>query len=325
MSLAPGSGPLSYIYVGSAPEVYRERMPSRLPALSVVATPTKRNAILDLAAEADRRGYPALSCPSLGGSMALCVSLAHRTENIRFFTSIQPIYNATVFETGATAAHIHEVSGGRFALGLGVSHEPMTRRLGVHVGAPLADARDYVERLRANEKFSGPLPPIYLAAMRDKMLRLTAEVAEGSIWANAAFSDVPKQLGRVPEARRNGFDLYCMIPTVISDDVAAAAAVNRKTMVNYVAMPNYRNYWASIGYAEEMERAKAALDAGDRDGVQAAMTDRWLSDCTLYGPASRVRERLDEWYAAGVTPVAVMSSVSGGQAKAIGELFDIYG
>lgn len=299
-------------------------MVPRLPALSLVATPSKRRAIIDLAAEADRRGYPAIACPSLGGSLALCVSLAHETQQIRFFTSIQPIYNATSHEVGATASHLHEVSGGRFALGLGVSHAPMNQRLGVQVGAPLADTRDYVARLRANERFSGPLPPVYLASMRDRMLSLTTEIAEGSIWANAALSDVPKQLQRVPAARREGFALYCMIPTVISDDVKAAAAVNRKTMVNYVSMPNYRNYWTAVGYGEEMEAASAAITAGDRDGIQAAMSDRWLDDCTLFGPASKVRDRLEQWYEAGVTPVAVMSSVSGGQAKAIGELFDLY-
>ena len=54
------------------------------------------------------------------------------------------------------------------------------------------------------------------------------------------------------------------------------------------------------------------------------MTDRWLSDCTLYGPASHVRDRLEAWYALGVTPIAVMSSTTGGQAKAIGELFALY-
>lgn len=299
-------------------------MVARLPALSLVATPTKRNAILDLAAEADRRGFPAIACPSLGGTLALCVSLAHRTEHIRFFTSIQPIYNATAHEVGATAAHLHEISGGRFALGLGVSHAPMNQRLGVHVGAPLADTSDYVGRLRANERFSGTLPPIYLAAMRDRMLRLTTEIAEGSIWANAALSDVPQQLARVPDAGRDGFALYCMIPTVISDDVGAAAAVNRKTMINYVSMPNYRNYWTAVGYGEEMAAAAAAIERGDRDGIQAAMSDRWLDDCTLFGPAAKVRERLDQWYSVGVTPVAVMSSVSGGQAKAVGELFDLY-
>jgi len=299
-------------------------MPARLPALSVIATPTKRAAIIDLAAEADRRGFPALACPSLGGSLSLCVSLAHATDQIHFFTSIQPIYNATVAEVGTSASHIQEMSNGRFALGLGVSHEPMVRRLGVQFGKPLDDIRDYVERLRANERFSGPLPPIYLAAMRDKMLRTTTEIAQGSIWANAAFSDIPAQLKRVPEAATGGHYLACMIPTVISDDVEAAAAINRKTMVNYVAMPNYRNYWKAAGYKAEMEAVEAAQETGDRDAIQTAMTEEWLSDCTLYGPAAKVRDRFEEWYAAGVTPVAVMSSVSGGQVKAIGELFELY-
>jgi alkanesulfonate monooxygenase SsuD/methylene tetrahydromethanopterin reductase-like flavin-dependent oxidoreductase (luciferase family) len=299
-------------------------MSEKLPALSVIGTPTKRGAILELAAEADRRGFAALACPSLGGALSLCASLAHVTHDIHFFTSIQPIYNATVNEIGASASHINEVSGGRFALGLGVSHEPMVRRLGVPFGAPLADISDYVFRLKANEKFSGPLPPIYLAAMRDKMLRVTTEIASGSIWANAAFSDIANQLTRVPAASADDHYLACMIPTVITDDEAAGAAVNRKTMVNYVSMPNYRNYWKSVGYAEEMVAAEAALEAGDRDAVQAAMTDRWLSDCTLYGSPTKVRDRLAEWYSLGVTPIAVMSSTSGGQAKAIGELFDVY-
>jgi alkanesulfonate monooxygenase SsuD/methylene tetrahydromethanopterin reductase-like flavin-dependent oxidoreductase (luciferase family) len=257
--------------------------------------------------------------------LALCTSLAHTTTTIRFFTSIQPIYNATVAEVGATASHLHEVSGGRFALGLGVSHEPMNRRLGVPYGAPMADIREYVERLRANERFSGALPPIYLAAMRDRMLHLSTELAQGSIWANAAFSDIAAQLDRVPRARAQSHFLSCMIPTVIDDDVEAAAAVNRKTMLNYLAMPNYRNYWKAVGYEDEMNAAEAALSTGDKAGVQAAMTDRWLSDCTLYGPAAHVHDRLDAWYALGVTPIAVMSSTTGGQAKAIGELFALYG
>jgi hypothetical protein len=38
-----------------------------------------------------------------------------------------------------------------------------------------------------------------------------------------------------------------------------------------------------------------------------------------------VRERLAAWYELGVTPIAVMSSTTGGQAHAIGQLFELYG
>ena len=105
-----------------------------LPALSLVATPTKRRSILELARRAEEFGFPALACPSLGSAMGLCASLAHETQRIRFYTAIQGIYGTTAPELGALASHIHETSGGRFALGLGVSHEPMVKRLGVEIG-----------------------------------------------------------------------------------------------------------------------------------------------------------------------------------------------
>ncbi|MFZ9232333.1 MAG: hypothetical protein ACO25P_11010, partial [Ilumatobacteraceae bacterium] len=56
---------------------------TNLPALSIVASPGKRRQILELATRAEELGFPALACPSLGGALGLCVSLAHETSNIR--------------------------------------------------------------------------------------------------------------------------------------------------------------------------------------------------------------------------------------------------
>jgi alkanesulfonate monooxygenase SsuD/methylene tetrahydromethanopterin reductase-like flavin-dependent oxidoreductase (luciferase family) len=115
-----------------------------------------------------------------------------------------------------------------------------------------------------------------------------------------------------------------MIPTVIDDDVEAARAINRKTMRGYVILPNYRNYWREAGYAEEMDAIEKLLAEGRRDDVVSAMSDAWLDDCTLSGSVDRVRNGLAAWYDAGVTPIAVMSSTSGGQAHAIRQLIDAY-
>ena len=101
---------------------------TRLPALSVIGTPTKRTAILDLAAEADRRGFAGLASPGVHGNLAMAGSLAHVTSRIPFWTSIQPIYFSLPTETAGTASHLHEVSDGRFRLGLGVSHAPVHSR-----------------------------------------------------------------------------------------------------------------------------------------------------------------------------------------------------
>ena len=294
------------------------------PALSIVASPTKRQAILDLAVEAENRGFSGLACPSLGGTMGLCVSLAHVTHSINYWTSIQPIYYSHPVEAANTASHINEMSNGRFRFGIGVSHGPVTQRLGVSTGKPLSDINDYVASMRANERFGGQLPPIYLATLRNKMLQLASDIAEGAIWANASLSHIAPQLAEVPSAVKPGFFLSNMIPTVIDDDVDAARAINRRTLTGYVSLPNYRNYWRAAGYVEEMDAIESALNAGDKDSVTSLMSNKWLDDCTISGSASKVRERFAEWADSGVTPIAVMSSTSGGQVKAINELFSVY-
>ena len=287
----------------------------------MVASPGKRAALLELAGELDRLGFAGIACPSLGGAIGLCASLAHVTSQIKFFTSIQPIYLQHPRELAGVSGHIHEVSGGRFSLGLGVSHAPFLGSMGVATGKPLSDTRDYVAQVRA----VAPDVPIILATLRDKMLTLATEVANGAVWANAALSSMSAQLGRIPEATRDGFFLGCMIPTVIDADKAAARAVHRKTLTMYVGLPNYRNHWKEAGYAEEMDAIEAALAVRDRERVQALMTDRWVDDCTLSGSADEVRAGVEAWREAGIsTPILVMSSTSGGQAKALNEVMTAY-
>jgi len=301
---------------------------SSRPAISLVAPPTKRGAVLSLAAEAEKRGFTHVACPSLGAAMPLCVSIAHSTSTLRYFTSIQPIYLAHPVEAGNTASHINEVSSGRFAFGIGVSHGPVTQRLGVATGKPLSDIRDYVAAMRANERFGGTLPPIYLATLRDKMLDLAVEIADGALWANASFRGITTQVARVPAERRSSFFMANMIPVVISDDIEAARAVNRKTLIMYASLPNYRNYWRAVGHADQVDAFENALATAPReklgDALMAAMRNEWLDDCTISGPAPLVRERIAAWHETGVMPVAVMSAVDGGQVKGVADLFLAY-
>src|SRR5262249_60253262 len=81
------------------------------------------------------------------------------------------------------AAFIHGIPGGRFRFGVGVSHGPAHRRLGVKPGKPLEDIRKFVADLREGSKTGGELPPVVLATLRQKMVALSAEIAEGAVWA----------------------------------------------------------------------------------------------------------------------------------------------
>ena len=298
-----------------------------LPAISLVAVPGRRRLTLEIARDIERRGYAGVYTPSMYGNMSQCEAMCWSTERIPFGTAIAPLYARTVLDFAQSAAFMHEVSGGRFRLGIGVAHTPGHQRMGVTAGKPLGDTRAFVERLRAIEGV-GEFPPIIIAALRQRMVALAGEISQGVVFANAARSHMAASLSALTPVQRHdpAFFIGNMLPTCISDDVSAARAVCRKNLIHYAFLPNYRNYWKEAGYVEEMTAIERAISEDRREDVPRFLTDRWLADVALFGPASRVREGAEEWRAAGVrTPVIVPSSTSGGQLKALEEIFAAFG
>jgi alkanesulfonate monooxygenase SsuD/methylene tetrahydromethanopterin reductase-like flavin-dependent oxidoreductase (luciferase family) len=170
----------------------------------------------------------------------------------------------------------------------------------------------------------GAAPPIILAALRKRMVALAGEIADGLVFANASRSHMIRSLSVIPAAKRAdpAFLVANMIPTCISDDVEAAKAVNRRTLTRYAMLPNYRNYWKEAGYTDEMAAIESALAAGRQGDVPGLMSDRWLADATLFGPAGAVRDGVAQWREAGVTtPILVPSSAAGNQLTAVEEIF----
>jgi len=299
---------------------------SSLPAVALAAVPGRRKWTVELASEIERRGFSGIYCASFGDGLGLCEAIALTTERIRFGTAIVNIYARHVSEYAVTASLIHELSDGRFDFGVGVSHAPLNRRLGATPGKPLADMRQFLTELGQVPRI-GELPPVVVAGLRSKMVSLAGELGGGVVFANVARSHLKKSLEALPDDKRADPSFYIgdMIPTCISDDLEAAAAVNRRTLMGYVILPNYRNYWKEAGYVEEMEAIESALEKGERDRLPELMSEAWLNDTTLYGPPSRILEGLEAWREAGLrTPILVPSSAVGKQPKAFEELFDLF-
>lgn len=300
---------------------------AKLPALAVTAVPRRRAQVLELAQEIENKGFAGLYTPSTLGGMAFCEALSVTTKSMRFGISIAPIYSRTVDDFAMSAAYMHEMSGGRFSLGIGISHGPSLQRMGVVPGKPLADIRDFVTKYKAVEGY-GELAPVVLAGMRRKMIELAGEIGDGLVFANAVRSAAKQSIGYLPESCQTDPNWYigCMTPTCISDDVEAAKAVHRKTLWRYAQLPNYRNYWKSVGFEEEMAGVEKAIADGEPEKIPHFLTDRWLSETTMFGTASQVRDQVEAWFDAGVkTPIIVPSSAAGNQLKAVQEVFDAYG
>ncbi len=301
-------------------------MSDQMPAVSLAAVPGRRKTIIELAREIERRGFAGIYCPSMSDSMSLCVAIAMATETIPFGTSIMPIYFRPLIDIAQSAAFIHEVSGGRFRFGIGVSHAPALQRMGVTSGKPLTDIRNFVAELKAVERV-GELPPLVLATLRQKMIALAGEIGDGMVFANGARSHMARSLSELPAAQRESDDFFIgnMIPTCIDDDIEAAKAANRRTLSGYVQLPNYRNYWKEAGYLEEMAAVEDMVAKGEANRVSECLSDNWLANVTLFGPATHIRDEVQAWFEAGIkTPILVPSSAQGNQLKAFEQLFDAF-
>ena len=177
-------------------------------------------------------------------------------------------------------------------------------------------------RFAPGERASGPLPPIYLATLRDKMLALAAEVADGAIWANASRSQMAAQLARVPDGEAGG-----LLPGQHDPDRDRRRP--RRGRRHQPAHPQpvtcRSPTTATTGSRpatwRRWRRSRQALDAGDRDALPSLMSDAWLHDCTLVGLSRRGTRRhrrlagrwgapdrgdvVDEWRPAQGRPRAV--------------------
>jgi alkanesulfonate monooxygenase SsuD/methylene tetrahydromethanopterin reductase-like flavin-dependent oxidoreductase (luciferase family) len=297
------------------------------PAVALVAVAGRRKATLEFAQQIEKEGFSGLYCQSVGDGLGLCEALALVTNEIPFGTSIANMYTRHPYDYAQTAALIHELSGGRFRFGIGISHGPVHKRLKVEPGKPLADVRQFLGDMQAGLPKNDSLPPIILATLRKAMAKLSAEISQGAVWANAARSHMATSISFLPPEKMQDDNFFVgnMIPTVITEDKAAAAKVLRRTLSSYVRLPNYQKYWIEAGFEDEMRDIQQAVANKEDDKIPSLMSDRWLQETTLYGSVSEVREGVEAWYDTGLkTPIIVPSSANGNQMVALQETIEAF-
>jgi alkanesulfonate monooxygenase SsuD/methylene tetrahydromethanopterin reductase-like flavin-dependent oxidoreductase (luciferase family) len=154
------------------------------PALRVFTDATSLEALPDIAQEAENRQFSGLYAPSSGTTYKeFCRAGLEATGSIIVSTSIVPIYRQPAVELASFAAELHDLSGGgfRFRLGLGFSHAGILTAAGIDVGNPLSDMRAYIGDMHEVADKNGlTLPPIYLATLRNRMLKLADKIADGA-------------------------------------------------------------------------------------------------------------------------------------------------
>jgi probable F420-dependent oxidoreductase len=286
-----------------------------------------------LARWAEQRGFRDAWTAEITDPDAFVVlaAAALETTSIRLGTAVIPLGVRTVPHLAAAASSVCELAPGRMALGVGVSSETIVQRWnGVRYERPLQRARESIAVLRAvlageRTAFDGEqvttsgfqlrhppveAPPVILAALNVKMLELAGELADG-VYLNFiptnAVGEALAAVGRgaARAGRAAGLESVVAIPCEVTNDPDAAIAAFAHDLAFYMTAPPYQRALEWYGYEQEVERARAAWAERDFTAVRDSVTPRLVHGIGAFGPAEHCRERVAEFFEAGLTTVAI--------------------
>ena len=312
-------------------------------------------AAADEVAALERAGLDVVWVPEAYGfdAVSLLGYLAATTERVELGSAILNIYSRTPALLAQIAAGLDTVSQGRFVLGLGASGPQVIEGWhGVPYRRPVARTRETIALVRRmlrreviehdGDVFTLPLPPeqgtglgkplkmlthprradvpIYVAALGENNVAMTAEVADGwlpvfylpdhahEVWGGALTT------GR----QRRSADLG-PLEVATGGMVAVAEGAQRRELLD-LARPFYalyiggmgakgRNFYNDLvtryGFGAAAERIQDLYLDGKKDEAAAAVPDELLELTNLVGSEGFIRERLAAFREAGVTTLNV--------------------
>ena len=285
-------------------------MPERLGLGLIPGTGWRASAVQDIARAAEDAGFEAAFCAEVNNDAvmtALLMGLA--TRRLEVGTWVAHIYLRTSYLSAKAAALAAEVTGGRLILGLGVSHQPVNKALGIDMPDPAAALRKYAVEVASWLRGEGPathLPqqpapypvPIYLAALTSQNVELAGEIADGvmPIWwsvERVARSKRWVNRGRAKSGGRGKLEMTLGLPTFVGDDSDALRGAARANLGFFTALPFFQRLLRASGFSAEADKAEQA--AGGE-----ALSDRVLDAICLIGPVAHCRERLAAYRDAGL-------------------------
>jgi F420-dependent oxidoreductase-like protein len=266
---------------------------------------------------AERLGYESIwtsQLPDARDASLILAAYAAETNRIGLGTGVLPIYTRHPTAMAQMAATLDEMSGGRFILGIGISHKVTVESMwGMHLDSPLTAMREYLDIVRTSLRegscsyegkyftarwaYSAPRRPdlpVMISALNPHMLDLAGEHADGVVlWMCSpgyirehvvpAVAAGRKKAGKTLE----GFEIVAPVPVCLTTDRAAAQAVFRKTVERYANLPYYRKMMDKSGFAAE-------LATGD---ISPEMLDEYAG----IGDENQVRDAIRRYREAGAT------------------------
>jgi probable F420-dependent oxidoreductase len=246
-------------------------------------------------------GYGALWIPEAIGREVFSASawLLANTTKLIVASGIANIYARDPVSAAAAQKGLNEQSGGRFLLGLGVSHIPLVEGLRQHTyGKPVPTMRAYLQTMaQAPYRAAPPVvtPKTVLAALGPKMLELSATHADGA----HPYNVTPEHTQKARALLGPGKLLCVEQGAILQPDPAQARAAAREFLALYFGLPNYVDNWRRLGF-------------GDSDFASGG-SDRLIDAVIAWGDEMAIRARIEQHWRAGADHVCVQAIGPQGQ------------
>lgn len=252
------------------------------------------NAIVGEARAAADEGFATFWLPQIFGMDALTALavVGHEVPRIELGTAVVPTYPRHPIMLAQQALTTQAISGGRLALGIGLSHQVVIEGMfGLSFEKPLRHMREYLEILvplvrdgsasftgetltgNAGIEIQGATPcPVLLAALGPKMLELAGTVGDGTLtWMTGPRTIeshvVPTITAAAARAERPAPRVGVGLPVCVTDDVDATKEHANTTFAIYGTLPSYRAMLDREGAANPADVAIV----GDDDTVHAEL------------------------------------------------------
>ena len=205
-------------------------------------------------------------------------------------------YTMTHYARDAAAAamghnSLNSLYGGRFVLGIGVSHPPLVSNVrGQEYKKPMAAMRDYLDGMDQAWAAIGGAPAqkqVVLAALGPKMTQLAAERTLGAF----PYNITPEQAGISRSNVSSDSVVICEQKVCLCTDPVQARAVARANLGFYLPLPNYFNNWFRLGFNE--------------DDLADGGSDRLMDAMVFWGEADEIKAKLQGYFDGGADQVVI--------------------
>ena len=243
--------------------------------------------LTDFVRAVEKNGYSALWYPESRGyeAMSLGMYLLSKSEKLVIGSSIANIYARDAYTARRGMISMNDLSGGRYILGLGVSHIPMVEGLRGHkYDKPLGAMSAYLDAVYKDAPADSP---VVVAALGPKMLALSGAKAMGAV----PYNVTSRHTAQAAKILGKNKILAVEQKVTIETDPAKARALGRKELARYLLLPNYCNNWLRIGFTQ------ADLEGGG--------SDKFIDAMCLWGDANTIKKGLRAHFDAGATHVCL--------------------